>query len=90
MEKYKPHRDSELTLTILAKQLNISRNQLSEIINSGIGYNFYDFINKYRTEDVKQMLNDPSYKDFTLLAIAFDAGSLPNQLSTVFLRNLQV
>jgi len=74
MNAHKPHHDSELTLTSLAKQVNMSRNQLSEVINNNMDCNFYDFINKYRVEDVKQLLALPSNKDFTLLAIAFDAG----------------
>lgn len=74
MNTFKPHRDAELTLTSLAKQVNMSRNQLSELINNSVGCNFYDFVNKYRVEDVKQMLTLPSNKNYTLLAIAFDAG----------------
>ena len=74
MGKQKPHRESDLSLAILAKQLNMSRNNLSEIINNGFGCNFYDFVNRYRVDDVKAMMIDPKNKDFTLLAIAFDAG----------------
>jgi AraC-like DNA-binding protein len=74
MEKKKPYQDPELTLTTLAFQMNLSRNQLSEIINSSIGCNFYDFINKYRVEEVKQQLMLSKSENFTLLAIAFDAG----------------
>jgi len=74
METYKPHHDSELTLTSLAKQVNMSRNQLSEVINSSLDSNFYDFVNKYRVEDVKKLMINPKFKDFTILAIAFEAG----------------
>jgi AraC-like DNA-binding protein len=74
METSKPHCDPELTLTSLAKMLNMSRNQLSEVINSGLQSNFYDFVNKYRVEEVKQLLNNPKYKDYTILAVAFEAG----------------
>jgi AraC-like DNA-binding protein len=52
----------------------MSRNQLSELINSRMGCNFYDFVNKYRIEDVKQLMVDPKYKNFTILAIALEAG----------------
>lgn len=68
------HRDPELTLTSLAKQLNISRNQLSEVINTGMRSNFYDFVNKYRVEDVKKLMEDPKNRNYTLLAIAYEAG----------------
>jgi AraC-like DNA-binding protein len=74
MQQSKPYHDSNLTLTSLASQINISRNQLSEIINSGTGGNFYDFINKYRVDDVKDMMVNIKYKDYTILAIAFEAG----------------
>jgi AraC-like DNA-binding protein len=74
MIKQKPYHDPELTLTSLASQIEISRNLLSELINSGTGGNFYDFVNKYRIEEVKVLMSNPKYKDFTILAIAFEAG----------------
>lgn len=74
MNQQKPYHDPELTLTSLANSVNISRNQLSEIINTGTGGNFYDFVNKYRVEEVKQLMQNPKFKDFTILAIAFEAG----------------
>lgn len=70
----KPFQDAELTLTGLAKQIEISRNQLSELINTGTGGNFYDFVNNYRVEEVKVLMKNPRYKDFTLLAMAYEAG----------------
>ncbi|MCK9207880.1 MAG: AraC family transcriptional regulator [Salinivirgaceae bacterium] len=74
MEKEKPYHEPELTLTSLAAQVEIGRNQLSELINTGTGGNFYDFVNKYRVEEVKQLMGNPKYKDYTILAIAFEAG----------------
>ena len=74
MSNHKPYYDPELTLTALALKLEISRNQLSELINTGTGGNFYDFVNKYRVDEVKQLMEHPKYKDYTILAIAFEAG----------------
>lgn len=74
MVKQKPYHDPELTLTSLANQVGISRNLLSDLINSGTGGNFYDFVNKYRVDEVKQLMADPKFKDYTILAIAFEAG----------------
>jgi AraC-like DNA-binding protein len=74
MDSNNPQRDFDLTLTSLAREVKMSRNQLSEVINTGIGCSFYDFINRYRVEDVKRMLALPSNNNYTLLALAFDAG----------------
>jgi len=74
MENKKPYHEPELTLTSLAAQVEIGRNQLSELINIGTGGNFYDFVNKYRVDEVKRLMENPKFKDYTLLAIAFEAG----------------
>jgi AraC-like DNA-binding protein len=74
MEFEAPFSDCNLTLTQLASRLLVTPHNLSEVLNSRIGQNFFDFINEYRVEKVKQDLADPKKKHFTLLAIAFDAG----------------
>jgi AraC-like DNA-binding protein len=74
MQEKKSYLDPELTLSQLAKDLSISRGQLSQLINDGIGDNFYDFINKYRVEQVKKLMIDPRVKHFSMLGIALEAG----------------
>ena len=74
MQEKKPYLDAELTLSSLAKDLSISRSQLSALINEGMGDNFYDFINKYRVEEVKRLMVDPQVKNYNLLGIALEAG----------------
>lgn len=74
MQERKSYLDPELTLSQLAKDLSISRSQLSQLINDGIGDNFYDFINKYRVEQVKKLMTDPRVKHFSMLGIALEAG----------------
>lgn len=74
MEKQQPYTDSELTLNQLAAMLSISSHNLSEIINTRLQQNFFDFINAYRLEKVKKDLVDPAKRHLTLLAIAFEAG----------------
>ena len=74
MTEKKPFLDPELTLSSLAKDLDISRSVLSQLINDGIGENFYDFVNKYRVEEVKRLMTDPEVKNFNLLGIALEAG----------------
>ena len=74
MEANKPYLDPELTLTGLAKGLDVTRSQLSQLINEGTGDNFYDFVNKYRVEQVKKLMVDPAMKHFNMLGLALEAG----------------
>jgi AraC-like DNA-binding protein len=74
MEKQRPYLDPELSLSALAKELGINRNQLSQSINDGLGENFYDFVNKYRVEEVKRLMADPNKQNYNLLGIAVEAG----------------
>ena len=74
MQGNKPWLESELTLGQLAAQLAIPPHYLSEVINSRFDLNFFNFINQYRLEQVKQDLVDPTKGHLKILAIAFDAG----------------
>lgn len=74
IEQEKPYLQPELTLPELAEQLNLTRNQLSAMINQGTGQNFFDFINGYRIDKVKADLLNPEKDRFTILALALDGG----------------
>jgi AraC-like DNA-binding protein len=74
LEETKPYLNETLTLTELAAQLGITRNQLSSLINSTTGENFYTFINKYRIEEVKRLIANPKNMNFTILSLAHEAG----------------
>jgi len=74
METEKPHLKSDLTLQKLAAMLEISTHHLSQIINERLNQNFFDFINRYRTEDAKQKLLSKDFKNYTILAIAEECG----------------
>ncbi|MGM0588054.1 MAG: helix-turn-helix domain-containing protein [Bacteroidota bacterium] len=74
MEQEKPYRDSDLDLAGLASQTNIPQYLLSRIINQHLELNFFDFVNSYRIEEVCERLVDPSQRQFTILALAMDAG----------------
>lgn len=74
MEKEKPYLNPELSLPELADSLEISRNQLSSVINSLHKKNFYEFVNQYRVNEVKQLMKDPANKHLKLISLAYDAG----------------
>ena len=74
METNKPYLDPELTLIDLAEQVSIRRNLLSQVINNSVGDNFYNFINKFRVQEVKELIRKDLNRQYTILALAQDAG----------------
>lgn len=74
MENEKAYLNPELNLADLAKQANLTRGQLSEIINSGFNKNFNDFVNGYRVEAFKNKLKENKHQQMSLLGIAQDCG----------------
>jgi len=70
----KPYLNSDLSLQELAEELHLTRHQLSNIINKKHDKNFYDFINSYRTEEVKRLMEDPVNHNLKLISLAYDAG----------------
>jgi len=85
MDESKPFLDRELSIYDLSKQLGIPRHFLSEVINEHLGKNFYNLVNDYRVEEVKRRLEDPRYKQLTILAIAYDSGfNAKSSFNTIF------
>ncbi len=74
MRDESPYLDPELTLPALAQRLGTNESVLSAVINSAFGKNFNDFVNAYRVEAVKVMLQDPSTSHYSLLGIGLECG----------------
>ncbi len=82
------YRDSALTLPALAQRMELSPHNLSEVINTRFGQNFFDLVNGYRVQEVCARLSDPASRQFTILAIAFDAGfNSKTSFNTIFKRH---
>ncbi|MBO0324192.1 AraC family transcriptional regulator [Muricauda sp. CAU 1633] len=58
MEEMKPYLQSEFRLDDLAENLNVSRHHCSQVINEHFDSTFFNFINKYRIEEAKEMLEN--------------------------------
>lgn len=65
---------SDLTLPRLAKVIGCSVNHLSQVINSGFGMSFFDYLNRYRVQYAMAMLGKPDQQSNVILNIAFAVG----------------
>ena len=72
MESSKIYQNSKLSLEELAQAQQISRHELSRIINQGFGKNFFDLINSYRVEAFIQKIE--ANNNLTFLEVAFEVG----------------
>ncbi|MBE0642724.1 MAG: helix-turn-helix transcriptional regulator [Bacteroidetes bacterium] len=89
MEEDRVYTDSGLTLPHLAEQVGVTPHNLSEVINTRFGQNFFDFVNSYRLEQVKRDLRDPANAHLTILAVAFDAGfNSKTSFNTIFKKHV--
>ncbi|WP_159090751.1 helix-turn-helix domain-containing protein [Aquimarina aquimarini] len=68
------YRDPDLSRDLVAEELGISPGYLSQIVNSITDKNFSAYINSFRVEEVKQMIVDPEFHKYSLLAIGLEAG----------------
>ena len=74
MTEKKPFLDWELNLKVLADYLNTTTHKLSQAINENLEQSFYEFINKYRVEEVKRLLSEPKNSTYKIISLAYDTG----------------
>ena len=75
MTTERAYRREGLTIGSLAALMRLPEYRLRQIINEGLGYrNFNAFLNRYRIDEAKAALADPSQKDVPILTIAMDTG----------------
>jgi AraC-like DNA-binding protein len=74
LESKRPYLDDELTLPQLAEQLGEKPHDLSQVINSQSGKNFYELINRYRVAEAKELLINPEHRKRKMLDIATEVG----------------
>jgi AraC-like DNA-binding protein len=74
MEKKKPFFNPTLTIYELASMVDLPPHQLSRLIRKEFNCNFFEFVNNYRIEAFKKLLFSNEYKNYTILAIAFECG----------------
>ncbi len=74
MKKERLYLDSTLKIATLADKLKTNTRYLSQVVNHQTGENLARFINRYRIEEVKKKIIDPSNDYLTIFAIASMCG----------------
>lgn len=75
MAHERAYREEGLTIARLAERLAVPEYKLRRAINQGLGYrNFNVFLNRYRLDEAKAALADPTQAPVPVLTIALDAG----------------
>lgn len=74
LQVQKVYKDESITLGTLASLLSISDKKLSELINTKLETTFYDLINRYRVEEVKEKMLSGKNDHLTLLGMAYESG----------------
>lgn len=70
----KLYTDSKLTLRTLAFSLKMKERELSKLINHCSAANFYQFINTFRVDEFKRLLQCPKNKHLSILGLSQEAG----------------
>lgn len=74
MEVDKMYLNQNLSLNDVSRAIGIPRHHISLVLNNKLNNTFFDYINRYRVEEVKRMIQSPGSEKLTLLGISFEAG----------------
>ncbi|MBW4934269.1 helix-turn-helix domain-containing protein [Marinobacter sp. F4206] len=73
MEQQRPYLHSNLTVSRLAHQAELTPRDLSRFLNQKMGMNFYEFVNGYRIEHARVRLANPS-DNASITDILYESG----------------
>jgi len=74
MEETKPYLNPDLTIRELAENLGIHSKYLSQVINSRFRQNFFDFINTYRINEARRIMDSSASERKTIQEILYAVG----------------
>jgi len=74
MEEKQPYLDPDITIYRLSELMNVKIEYLSEVLNSRLNQNFFDFINKYRVEEFKIQCILKANSHLSIMGIAYNCG----------------
>ena len=74
MEEQQLFLEHNLNIEEFSTRIDLPVRDVSGVINKHFGTNFFEFMNSYRVNEAKRLLEDPDSKDMTILDILLQAG----------------
>ncbi|MGD1822661.1 MAG: helix-turn-helix domain-containing protein [Pleomorphochaeta sp.] len=90
MKEDKLYLNPTLSVYDLSDSLNVSRHQISSLLNNDLSMNFYHYVNKYRLEEFCNRLKEDTNNQYNILDHAFDSGfNSKSSFNSLFKSNYQ-
>jgi AraC-like DNA-binding protein len=70
----KPYHKLNFNIEDIAEALNTNTRYLSQVINETFEMNFFNFVNKYRIEEAKEILQSKDAEKYTIEGVAKMVG----------------
>ena len=88
MDNNEPFLDPSLSVEELATQVNMPTKELSFLINHDLNQHFFDFVNSYRIQKAKKILENQEKSNLTILEILYEVGfNSKSSFNTAFKRH---
>ena len=84
LERERVYTNADLKMKDLADVLHLSAPKLSQVFNLYLKENYYEFINRYRLEEFKRLIDAGEYKRFTITALSEQCGFKKSNFFSTF------
>ncbi|MBR5350857.1 MAG: AraC family transcriptional regulator, partial [Prevotella sp.] len=84
LEKDKVYTNADLKMKDLADELRLSPSKLSQVFNLYLNENYYEFINRYRLNEFKHLIETGEYKRYTITALSEKCGFKKSNFFSTF------
>ena len=84
IERERVYTNQDLKMKDLADVLHLSAPKLSQVFNLYLGQNYYDFINGYRLQEFKRLIEVGEYKRYTITTLSEQCGFKKSNFFSTF------
>ncbi len=84
LERERVYTNADLKMKDLAGVLHLSAPKLSQVFNLYLKENYYEFINRYRLEEFKRLIDAGEYKRYTITALSEQCGFKKSNFFSTF------